>query len=85
MVVKKSTGKAKGIRQNTKSGASVRENLLAVFTRLGGSAAMADWASKNQNEYYRMYARLAPQQQELSGIDGQQLTVEIVRFGEARK
>ena len=29
-----------------------------MFTRLGGTAAMAAWARRNQAEFYRLYARL---------------------------
>ena len=43
-----------------KIGAQVKENIVAVFTRLGGTAAMAGWARRNQTEFYRLYARLIP-------------------------
>ena len=43
-----------------KVGAQAKENIVAVFTRLGGTAAMADWARNNQTEFYRLYARLIP-------------------------
>ena len=43
-----------------KIGAQAKENIVAVFTRLGGTAAMADWARNNQTEFYRLYARLIP-------------------------
>ena len=43
-----------------KIGAQAKENIVAVFTRLGGTAAMADWARNNQAEFYRLYARLIP-------------------------
>ena len=33
---------------------------MAVFTRLGGTAAMAEWATENKTEFYRIYARLLP-------------------------
>jgi len=36
------------------------ENIVAVFTRLGGTATMAEWARRNQTEFYRLYARLIP-------------------------
>lgn len=42
--------------------ATAKENLIAVFTRLGGTAQMAAWAKKNQSDFYRLYARLVPQQ-----------------------
>lgn len=45
-----------------KLGATAKENLIAVFTRLGGTAAMAEWAKENQSDFYRIYAKLIPQQ-----------------------
>jgi hypothetical protein len=45
-----------------KANKSAKENVLAVFTRLGGTANMAKWAKENQNEFYKLYARLIPQQ-----------------------
>lgn len=41
---------------------TAKENVLAVFTRLGGTANMAKWAKENQTEFYKMYGRLVPQQ-----------------------
>lgn len=41
---------------------TAKDNVLAVFTRLGSTAAMAKWALNNQTEFYKMYARLIPQQ-----------------------
>jgi hypothetical protein len=43
-------------------GATAKENIIAVFTRLGGTAAMAEWAKENQTDFYRLYAKLVPQQ-----------------------
>lgn len=45
--------------------ATAKENMIAVFTRLGGTAAMAKWARANQSDFYRLYARLIPQQIDL--------------------
>ena len=41
-------------------GSQVKENVVAVFTRLGGTAGMAQWAKENLTEFYRLYARLIP-------------------------
>lgn len=41
---------------------TAKENIIAVFTRIGGTAAMADWARENRTEFYRLYAKLVPQQ-----------------------
>jgi hypothetical protein len=48
-----------------KMGATAKENIIAVFTRLGGTAQMAEWAKDNLTDFYRLYARLIPQ--EVSG------------------
>jgi len=45
-----------------------KENIQAVFVRLGGTAAMARWAGTNKNEFYKIYARLIPN--EVTGLDG---------------
>jgi hypothetical protein len=56
--------------------ASVKENIVAVFTRLGGTAAMAKWAEGNKTEFYRLYSRLAPTQLEatVEYVDARQLS-----------
>jgi hypothetical protein len=45
--------------------ATAKENLIAVFNRLGGTAEMAKWARENLTDFYRLYARLVPQQIDL--------------------
>lgn len=47
-----------------KLGAQAKENIAAVFVRLGSTAGMADWAADNKTEFYKLYARLLPQQVE---------------------
>lgn len=42
------------------AGASAKENILAVFTRLDGTAGMAEWAKKHPTEFYKLYGRLIP-------------------------
>lgn len=39
---------------------AAKENIAAVFVRLGGTAKMAEWAEENKTEFYRIYARLLP-------------------------
>jgi hypothetical protein len=55
---KKPPGRPKGARN--KISGSAKENITAVFTRLGSTAAMAEWAEANQTEFYKIYARLLP-------------------------
>lgn len=53
-----------------KVSATAKENILAVFTRLGGTAQMAKWAKDNQTEFYKLYGRLIPVESHISGKDG---------------
>jgi len=70
------TGGRKTGTPNRLSG-TAKENIVAVFTRLGGTAAMAEWAEENKTEFYKMYARLAPVTNEHSGPDGEAIPVSI--------
>ena len=45
--------------KNVTSG-TAKENVLAVFTRLEGTAGMAKWARKHPTEFYKLYGRLLP-------------------------
>lgn len=49
-------------RGKGKIGLTAKDNILAVFNRLGGTASMAKWAKDNQTEFYKLYARLIPAQ-----------------------
>lgn len=72
---RKTGGRKKGTPN--KANHSVKSNILAVFDKIGGRAAMARWAKENQTEFYRLYARMAPQ--ELTGPDGGPVKVQIDR------
>lgn len=48
-------------------GSTAKDNMIAVFTRLEGTAGMAKWAKKNLTEFYKLYARLIPAQIDVSG------------------
>jgi len=73
-----------------KLGAQAKENIVAVFTRLGGTAGMAAWARRNQTEFYRLYARLIPSESttEISVRDAGELSTQellaIARAGHLR-
>lgn len=56
---------------------TAKENILAVFTRLGGTAQMAAWARENQTEFYKIYARLVPTETHLANPDGTPLSVNV--------
>ena len=61
-------GSRKGILNKTTS--TAKENIIAVFNRLNGTAAMADWARENRTEFYKLYARLIPVENHLSAPSG---------------
>lgn len=69
----KSGGRKKGTPN--KLNATAKENIQCVFTRLGGTAAMAEWAKENKTEFYKLYGRLLPH--ELTGENGSPITVVI--------
>jgi len=72
---KAATPKKRGIG---KVGAQAKENIQAVFVKLGGTAAMARWAKKNQDEFYtKIYARMIPH--EMTGPDGKDLFGKVER------
>lgn len=75
---KKTGGRAAGTPN--KIGATVKDNVIAVFNRLDGTAGMAKWAQENPTEFYRIYSRLIPA--EVDAKVEASLTVEIVRFSE---
>jgi hypothetical protein len=50
--------------------ATAKENIIAVFSRIGGEAAMAKWALENPTEFYKLYSRLIPVEQHVSGTLG---------------
>jgi hypothetical protein len=59
----------------------VKEDIIEVFESLGGTQGMLEWAiedPKNKTEFYKMYGRLAPIEQKVSGDS--ESPVEI-RFG----
>ena len=48
------------VGSKNKISSQAKDNIQAVFVRLGGTAAMAKWAKNNQSEFYKIYARLLP-------------------------
>jgi hypothetical protein len=43
-----------------KLSSSVKENIVGVFTRMGGVPAMVKWAEENPTQFYQIYAKLLP-------------------------
>jgi len=61
-------GRPKGVPN--KVSRQVKENIISVFEELGGREAMTEWAKRderNMTEFYRMYTKMAPIEQKITG------------------
>lgn len=76
---KKTGGRTKGTPNKLSGG--VKSNVVAVFDKIGGRDAMAEWARENPTEFYKLYGRLLPH--EVTGEDGGPLIIETVRFADS--
>lgn len=73
----KTGGREKGTPN--KLGATAKENIANVFTRLGGVQAMVKWAAENPTQFYNLYGKLLPLQ--VAGDpDGAPVKVEMVQL-----
>lgn len=60
-----------------KMSATVKQNVIDVFSNLGGVEHMTLWAAENPNQFYNIYAKLMPTQSELGTIDGQDSPINV--------
>ena len=56
---------------------TVKQNVISVFDEIGGVDHMKMWALENPNQFYAIYAKLLPTQQEITGADGEALPLSI--------
>lgn len=63
----KKTGGRKAGTPNKISGLA-KENIAAVFNRIGGTESMAEWAIENRTAFYNLYSKLLPH--EITGAEG---------------
>lgn len=59
-----------------------REAVQSVYHDIGGDSGFAEWARENRTDFYKIAARLIPQELRHAGGDGEPLTVQILRFSE---
>lgn len=76
----KTGGRQKGTPNNITR--AFREAVQIAYDAIGGDEAFATWARENPTEFYRIAARLIPQEMRHAGGDGEPLTVKIIRFSE---
>lgn len=63
--MQKKGGRKKGVQNKVVT--TVKESIQNVYARLGGDEAFSDWAMAERTEFYKIFARLIPQDQNLTG------------------
>ncbi len=66
-------GRVKGVPNKTTT--SAREAFTLAFQGIGGTEALKVWASANPTEFFKLYARLIPQEHVGEGGSGPIATV----------
>lgn len=61
----KGSGRRKG--SSNKITASAKEAFLFAFDEIGGKRKLARWAKDNNEEFYKLFARLVPVDKTVSG------------------
>jgi hypothetical protein len=64
-------GRPKGAKNKTT--AAVKNALTKAFDQLGGVPSLVKWGKENQTEFYKLWAKLLPQ--EISGPDGEAIPI----------
>ena len=57
-----------------------KENIIQAFEELGGVEGLVNWAKtdpKNQGDFYKIYGRLLPIENNISGADGEDIKMVI--------
>lgn len=49
-----------------RTGVAAKEKLSEAFERMGGVAGLVRWAKKNPTEFYRLWARLIPKEENIA-------------------
>ncbi len=75
-------GRPKGATNKTTKG--VKLAIEAAFKGIGGVANFTRWAAENQTEFYKIYAKLIPQELKHSGSDDADARPVRVVFEEVR-
>jgi UV DNA damage repair endonuclease len=83
MSQRKKTGGRKAGTENKLSGLA-KDNIAAVFNRLGGTAGMAEWAIENRTQFYQIYSKLLPLQVN-ADVAGELINKVVIEFVDAAK
>jgi hypothetical protein len=72
-------GRPKGVPN--KSTAAAKEAFQLAFQGIGGVKRLAEWAEENPGEFFKLYARLIPVEQQHSSGEGGPMRV-LIEFPE---
>lgn len=61
----KTGGRKKGVTNKLTS--TAKENIAAVYEKLGGAEGMATWALENHTAFYTIYSKLLPVEAKIEG------------------
>lgn len=78
---KKTGGRKKGTQN--KAGPSIKAAFLEAFKRIGSVTALTKWAKDNPTEFFKLLARLIPNEVEMSGKDGGPIPCTLIQVVEA--
>lgn len=71
-------GRPKGAQNKTTI--AVKQALIEAFEKMGGVDRLAQFAEEEPGEFYKLWVKILPQ--EISGVDGGAITVQIVRLAD---
>lgn len=71
-------GRPKGVPNKTT--VAVKTALIEAFDKMGGVDRLAQFAEEEPGEFYKLWVKILPQ--EISGVDGGAITVQIVRLAD---
>lgn len=72
-------GRPKGAQNKTTI--AVKTALIEAFEKMGGVKRLTEFADEDPGEFYKLWVKILPQ--EISGVDGGAITVNIVRLAGA--
>lgn len=78
---KKTGGRKPG--QKNRFTTSIKDAFKEAFQRMGSADGLYHWAKDNPTEFYRLIARLIPNEVEMSGKDGGPIPCTLIQVVEA--
>lgn len=77
----KKAGRKKGTPNKTT--ASIKEAIMLAFDGIGGLEKLTEWARDNETEFYKIWAKLLPQELQHSGPNGKPIQFQAHEYSDA--